>query len=155
MDPSRVKSIRFWPEPESFRDVQVFLGFTNFYRRFIKSYSKITLPLTDLLKGMENRRKSGPFQLIDRALDAFYSLRQSFTSAPLLRHFDLKLLIRVETNASKFVIRGILLQLFGVDSDRRWHLVAFYSRKLSPVEQRYKVYDKELMAVVFAFRHQG
>jgi len=61
MDPSRVESIRSWPEPESFRDVQVFLGFTNFYRRFIKSYSKITLPLTDLLKGMENRRKSGPF----------------------------------------------------------------------------------------------
>jgi len=80
-------------------------------------------------------------------------LRQSFTSAPLLRHFDPKLLIRVETNASKFAIRGILSQLFGVDSDRRWHPVAFYSRKLSPVEQRYEVHDGELMAVVFAFRH--
>ena len=155
MDPSRVESISSWPVPESFRDIQVFLGFTNFYRRFIKSYSKITLPLTDLLKGMEKGKKTGPFRLTDEAVSAFYNLRQTFTSAPLLRHFDPSLKIRIETDASKFAIGGILSQLFGTGSDARWHPVAFYSRKLSAVEQRYEVHDGELMAIVFAFKQWG
>ena len=91
--------------------------------------------------------------MTDRALDAFYILRQNFISAPLLRHFDQKLPIRVETDASKFAIRGILSQLFGASTDAKWHPVAFYSRKLSPVKQRYKVYNSELIAVVFVFRY--
>ena len=153
MDPSRVESISSQPVPESFRDIQVFLGFTNFYRCFIKSYLKIIFLLTDLLKGMERGKKTGLFQLTDRALDAFYTLRQNFTSVLLLRHFDQKLPIRVETDASKFAIRGILSQLFGASIDAKQHLVAFYSRKLSPVKQRYKVYNSELIAVVFVFRH--
>src|SRR6202048_2981912 len=51
MDPNRVETIANWPRPESVYDVQVFLGFVNFYRRFIEGYSHIVRPLTDLLKG--------------------------------------------------------------------------------------------------------
>src|ERR1044072_2919666 len=60
MDPDRVKTIQEWKEhpPKSYRDVQVLLGFCNFYRRFIEGYSRITRPLTSLIKGSKNARKS-------------------------------------------------------------------------------------------------
>jgi hypothetical protein len=61
IEESRVEIVREWPKPKSFRDVQVFLGFTNFYRWFISGYSVIARPLTSLLKGAEKGRKKGPF----------------------------------------------------------------------------------------------
>ncbi len=54
MDPERVKTIADWPRPGSIHDVQEFLGFVNFYRRFIEGYSHITRPLTDLLKSADH-----------------------------------------------------------------------------------------------------
>jgi hypothetical protein len=62
MDPRRVQTIREWKTPTTYREVQVFLGFANFYRRFIKDYSKIAKPLTDLLKGSVNGKKNGELQ---------------------------------------------------------------------------------------------
>ena len=59
MDPARVETISKWPRPETYRDIQVFLGFCNFYRRFIFGYSRITQPLHDLLHGLKNGRKPG------------------------------------------------------------------------------------------------
>jgi hypothetical protein len=60
MDKSRIAIVEEWPRPKTFREVQVFISFTNFYRRFIRSYSKIIAPLTSLNKGVKNRKKSGP-----------------------------------------------------------------------------------------------
>ncbi|CAA9517810.1 MAG: hypothetical protein AVDCRST_MAG96-2780 [uncultured Segetibacter sp.] len=62
INPRRINTILKWPEPKSFRDVQVFLGFVNFYRRFIHHYSQITAPLTDLIKDSKNGKKTGPFK---------------------------------------------------------------------------------------------
>jgi hypothetical protein len=62
MDPSRVEAITKWPTPSSFKDVQIFLRFTNFYRRFINSYSKIIALIIDLLKGSVQGKKPGPFK---------------------------------------------------------------------------------------------
>ena len=155
MDQERVKSIKEWPEPKSFRDIQVFLGFANFYRRFISKYSGITRPLTDMLKGMEKGKKSGPFFLTEAALNAFTLLKASFTQAPMLRHFDVNLPIRIETDASSWAIAGVLTQLFGEGTSAKWHPIAFYSKKLSDAEQRYDTHDGELMAIVMAFRMWG
>ena len=60
VDRSRVAIVKDWPTLTTFREVQVFLGFTNFYRRFIKQYSKIVAPLTTLSKGVKNGKKAGP-----------------------------------------------------------------------------------------------
>ncbi len=57
--------------PKSYHDLQVFLGFTNFYREFIAGYSRVTTPLTDLLKGMDKGRKNGPFSFPTSAERAF------------------------------------------------------------------------------------
>jgi hypothetical protein len=63
----KVQTIQDWPEPCTFREVQVFLSFANFYQRFINGYSRITVPLTAMLKGSKKGRKSG---LYDMMLDA-------------------------------------------------------------------------------------
>ena len=61
IDPERIKSIQEWPIPESYKDIQIFFGFANFYRRFITRYSRITSYITSLLKGSQKGVKLGPF----------------------------------------------------------------------------------------------
>jgi hypothetical protein len=88
-----------------------------------------------------------------KSIIIFEELKCQFIEVPILRHFDPLLQIIVETDTSKFAISGILLQLFNDNSDPRWHSIAFYSKKLSLVEQRYKIYNRELIAIVFAFKY--
>ena len=82
MNPAKVEAVLGWERPKSAHDIQVFLGFANFYRRFIKNYSKIAAPLTNLT------RKEVKFKWSHEAEDSFSSLKQAFCSAPILRHFD-------------------------------------------------------------------
>jgi hypothetical protein len=111
MDPRKVDTITSWPTPATYPDLQSFLGFCNFYRRFIEAYSKVTHPLTSLLKGSKNGKKEGPFWWPDDAEQAFRKLIKAFTTAPMLMHFDPRRRIRVETDASVFAIAAILSQL--------------------------------------------
>ena len=150
MDPRRVDTIRDWPVPQSFKDIQIFLGFANFYRRFIYEYSRITLPLTNMLKGMEKGVKKGPFHWGEDAAQAFNRLRAAFEEAPVLVHFDPQLRTRVETDASAYALAGIISQL---QANGQWHPVAFYSRKMIPAERNYETHDQELLAIVDCFKH--
>jgi hypothetical protein len=150
MDTARVQTIREWPEPTSYHDIQVFLGFCNFYRRFIYQYSGIVAPLTNLLKGMVNGRKPGLVRLEAESLAAFHRLRNEFQKAPLLRHFDPARPIRLDTDASEFAAAGILSQK---GDDGLWRPVAFWSRKFKGPEERYGTPDKEMLAIVESFRH--
>jgi hypothetical protein len=137
IDPARIRAIQEWKTPTSFRDIQVFVGFCNFYRRFIYRFSAVVAPLTDLLKGMQKGRKTGPFKFTDEASQAFRELKACFAKAPLLQHFDPKKLIRVETDASGGGIAAILSQPADGQDDRKriaWKPVAFFSRKLIPAE---------------------
>ena len=88
MDQRRVAAIQEWPKPKSYHEVQVFLGFVNFYRRFIHHYSQIAGPLTGLLKGSQRGIKSGPFEWPEAVDQAFRRLTDAFNKAPLLKHFD-------------------------------------------------------------------
>ncbi|TAQ83095.1 hypothetical protein B7494_g8581 [Chlorociboria aeruginascens] len=153
MDQDRVKAIRDWPRPKTYRDIQVFLGFCNFYRRFIFGFSRIARPLHLLLKGMKKGRKPGPIHSSEWTTEqdqAFRQLIDAFTSQPVLRHYDPSKLCRLETDASDFALAGILSQKF---EDGCWHPIAYYSRKFNGAEMNYPVYDKEMMAIVCSFRH--
>jgi hypothetical protein len=108
IDPRRVTDITSWEVLKTFRDIQVFLGFCNFYRRFIRNYSRIALPLTALLKGSKNGRKLGQVNLTLVERLAFRRLIAAFQSAPLLRYFDPSKPIRLETDASDGAMAGIL-----------------------------------------------
>jgi transposase InsO family protein len=150
MDPSRVEAITKWPTPASFNDVQIFLGFANFYRRFIESYSKIVGPITDLLKGSVQGKKPGPFEWPKAAETAKRTLCNAFATAPVLRHYQPELPSRLETDASIQGIAGIFSQL---QDNGNWHPVAFWSRKLTPAEKNYHTYDLELLAIVATMTH--
>lgn len=143
MEKGKVESIVQWPQPTSLKEMQSFLGLANYYRRFIKDYSKICKPLTDTTKG-----KSKDWAWTPQCGDAFKYLKARFTSAPILKHFDPKLQTVVETDASDFAVGAVLSQFH----DRILHPVAFHSRKMDKAEVNYEVHDKEMLAIVTSFK---
>ena len=143
MSDDKVRTILEWPEPRKVRDIQSFLGFANFYRRFIPSYSEIVLPLTRLT------RKNVPWDFSDACRKAFNDLKTAFTRAPVLHHWVPDRQITVETDASDYAIAGIL----SITSDSgELHPVAFHSRTLTGAELNYDTHDKELLAIFEAFK---
>ena len=142
MSERKVEAVKNWEVPKSVKDMQRFLGFANFYRRFIKGFSGICRPITNLL------RKETKFEWKTEATKAFTEFKEAFTSAPILRHFNPELEVIIETDASKFAIGCILSQ----EWEKRLHPVAFHSRKMTPAEMNYDVHDKELLALVVAFQ---
>ena len=142
MDTAKVEAITKWKEPENVKDVQGFLGFANFYRRFIKGFSRIVQPMVNLTK------KDSKWNWSDACQTGFDKLKVAFTTAPVLAHFDPTKQIYVETDASDYVSSGILSQK---GNDGVLHPVAFMSKKHSPTECNYEIYDKELLAIVRCF----
>lgn len=143
MDPAKITSIKEWPTPKNVKDIQSFLGFGNFYRRFIQGYSAIVNALTKLT------RKDIPFAWRQEQQRAFDTLKERFTTAPILVTFDPERPITVETDASDYAIGACLSQ---PDDNGKLHPVAFYSRSMSPAELNYDIHDKELLAIVAAFK---
>ncbi|SOV04806.1 uncharacterized protein UDID_17198 [Ustilago sp. UG-2017a] len=147
MDPSKTEVITNWPVPKSVHDVQVFLGFCNFYRKFIPQYSRTAYPLTQLLR---KEAQSTPFAWNHAAQHAFEQLHSSFSTDTILHHFDPAQPIIVETDASDFAVAAVLSQSF--DQGTR-HPIAFFSKKLDPAQLNYPIFDKEMFAIVAAFKH--
>lgn len=142
MDPSKVQTIQDWPEPQKVKDIQLFLGFANFYWCFISDYSNIVVPLTRLTcKGVS-------WNFMDAARKAFESLKAAFTSAPILTHWVLDKPIIVETDASDYAL-GTILSI-QMDSSEI-HPIAFHSCTFSAPELNYDTHDKELLVMFEAF----
>ena len=144
MDPSKVQVIQDWPTPKNVHDIQVFLGFTNFYRTLIHDYSNKTCKLTNLLK------KDVPFEWGIEQEVSFKALKNTFSQDTLLSHPNEDKLFLVETDASDCAISGILSQF---DENQILKPIAFYSRQMVPAERNYEIYDKELLAVIESFKH--
>lgn len=142
MDPKKVETVQNWTTPKTVKDVQAFLGFANFYRRFIYGFSKIAAPLSALTK------KDKTWSWTSEAQVAFNALKEAFTTAPILAHFDPEKEIIVETDASDYVSAGILSQY---DDTQTLRPVAYFSKKHSPAECNYEIYDKELLAIIRCF----
>lgn len=142
MDKKKVKSILDWPAPTTLTELRSFQGFCNFYRRFIRDYSKIAGPLTALTK------KDRPFSWGLEQEEAFSKLKSAFTSADLLRHYNPNRQLILETDASDYAIAGILSH----EEDGRLHPIAFMSRKMLPAELNYEIHDKEMLAIVSSFK---
>uniref|UniRef100_A0A4W5K2I5 ribonuclease H n=1 Tax=Hucho hucho TaxID=62062 RepID=A0A4W5K2I5_9TELE len=145
MESDRISAVRNWQTPTTVKEVQRFLGFANYYRRFIWGFGQVAAPITSLLKG-------GPVRLrwSAEADRAFGHLNDLFTSAPVLAHPDPSLAFIVEVDASEAGIGAVLSQRSG--SPPKLCPCAFFSKKLSPAEQNYDVGDRELLAVVRALK---
>ena len=152
IEENKIEAVKVWPEPKSIRDIQVFLGFANFYQRFIQGFSRIAALLISMLKttaGTSLRAANNSSFLTSEAKLDFLQLRQAFTEAPILHHYDPKRYIQIETYASGYAIGDIVSQL--TPETGQLHLVAFFSRKMIPAETGYKTHNQELFAIVEPF----
>ncbi len=142
MDPDRVKAVVDWPTPDSRKALLRFLGFANFYRRFIRNFSQLAAPLTALTSTKMTFRWS------NAAEAAFTKLRGRFVSAPILRAPDPTRQFVVEVDASEVGVGAVLSQR--ATSDDKVHPCAFFSHRLSPAERNYDIGNRELLAVKLA-----
>jgi hypothetical protein len=145
VDPEKGSVVKNWLPPRTVKGVQSFLGFCNFYRRFIRNYGVISKPLTRLT------HKDAEFDFNKDCTDAFEALKERLTQAPVLAHFDPELPLQVETDASDGVVAGVLSQLS--QEDQEWHPIAFFSKTMAPAELNYEIHDKEMLAIVRSLKH--
>jgi hypothetical protein len=117
------------------------MGFANFYRKFIRGYSGVSVLFTDLIK------KDKTFAWTENEKIAFKELKRRFLKAPILAIFDSEKHIVLEINVSDYAIGACISQL---GNDKKFYPIAFYLRKMIPAETNYNIYDKALLAVVTA-----
>src|SRR5258706_6173291 len=158
MDPTKVEAVLNWETPNSVKDVQCFLGFANFYRRFIHKYSNLCQPLFNLLRKPENQEHAKPeneknakpntkittpFIWSPECENVFNQLKTAFTMASILRHFDLDFETILEYHALDYVVSNILSQRHQDTGKGILHSVAFISEKMMPAECNYRIGNKE------------
>jgi len=137
MDKQKVQTIQDWPIPCWLKEVQFFLGFSNFYRQFIFNYSDIVAPLIRLTKKKTLWSWSGDCQR------AFEALKKAFTTAPVLARWNPDSKIIVETDASDRALAAILSTYSGKD---------VHSRIFNEAKMNYNIHDKELLAIAETFK---
>ncbi|SJL04343.1 uncharacterized protein ARMOST_07709 [Armillaria ostoyae] len=139
MDPVKLAGIAEWPTPTKKKELQSFLGFTNFYRKFIKNYSKVVRALTQLTGNAEWTWGAAQNQ-------AFQQLKKQMAEDIILAIPNGTGRFRVEADTSNGAIGAVLSQ----EQEGRWRPVAFMSKALTATECNYEIYDKELLAIMLA-----
>ncbi len=143
MNFSKINIIVNWFILINVKNVQSFLDFVNFYKRFIYDYSRITILLTCLI------RKDVLFVWFQKCQIAFNILKKVFTFKIILHHYNSDHKIVIEIDALNYVFKNILFQY---NENEIFHSVVYFSKKYNSVECNYKIYDKELMIIVHAFK---
>jgi len=148
MDEEKLSGVIEWLVLTKVKQVQAFLGFANFYCRFIKNFAKMSKPLSDLTK------KDCIWNWDIEQQNAFEVLKKAFTTASVLKIPNDKDPFKLSTDASDFATRAVLSQK---DMQTNlWHPVAFFSKSLDVHKRNYEIYDKELLAVIWGleeYRH--
>ncbi|SJL06860.1 uncharacterized protein ARMOST_10202 [Armillaria ostoyae] len=139
MDPIKLAGIAEWPMPMKKKELQSFLGFTNFYCKFIKNYSKVVCALTQLTGNVEWTWGTAQNQ-------AFQQLKKQMAEDVILAIPNRTSRFRVEADMSNGAIGTILSQ----EQEGRWQPVTFMSKALTATERNYEIYDKELLAIMLA-----
>lgn len=141
-DAKKVEAVARWPIPRTHTELLSFLGACNFYRRFIRRFAHIALPLYHLLK------KDVPFLWGPPQQEAFEALKTALTTAPVLQYPDYDKPFIVNTDASDTAVGAVLMQDFGNGPQP----IAYFSRRHTPSQQNYSARDKELLAIVSALK---
>jgi hypothetical protein len=140
VDRAKIEVIEQLPPPTNVKGIRSFLGHAGFYRRFIKDFSQIARPLTNLLA------KDAPFEFNDECLDAFYYLKKALVSAPIIQPPDWSLPFEIMCDASDYAVGAVL----GQTKDKKHHAISYASKTLIGPQLNYATTEKELLAVVFA-----
>ncbi|CAK9810898.1 Transposon Tf2-9 polyprotein [Anthophora plagiata] len=143
----KVKTIAELPEPVSAKQLRRFLGTVNFYRRFIPKAAHTQAPLNDLLA--KNIKGNKPVAWTPEARKAFCQCKQDLAQAALLAHPEPNGTLAVTCDASNCMVGAALHQRIG----NSWEPLSFFSTKLSPAEQKYSAFDRELLAIYRSIKH--
>jgi len=139
MEEEKVKRVLDWPTMKCVKDIQKFLGLANYYCQFIKDFTSIARLLHDLVK------KEQKWDWTEKQEKAFGELKKRFTKEPVLAALDLDKKIRIEVDASDYTTGEVLSMEC---EDGKWRPVAFLSKSLNETKKNYKIYDKEMLAVI-------
>ena len=139
MDSAKIQSIMDWLEPRKVKDIQSFLGFANFYHRFISDYSKIVVLLTHLTC------KETQWNFTDEVQKSFNALKATFISALVLVNWEPDKLLIIETDAFNYAL-GAILSIISDSSNI--HPITFHSHTFTSPKQNYDTHDKELLTIL-------
>ncbi len=144
MNLRKVQAVVEWSTSTNLTQMQFFVDFCNFYRRFIKNFSKIVRSLIQLTQ------KKMIFEWDQACQTIFDHMKKWMTEASILRHFDQNRKTILETDSFNYVNDDILSQY---DDEETLHSMIYYSKNLSLAECNYKIYDKKLLAIIHVFEH--
>ncbi|GBG89711.1 hypothetical protein CBR_g49564 [Chara braunii] len=140
---AKIAAIQEWPQPQIVRDVRSFMGLASYYRKFVRNFSAVAAPLTNLTK------KDTPFLWSLHCQLAFTRLKKALTRAPILKLPDPTLPFILTTDASQYGIGPVLQQ----DDGNGLRPVEFMSKKIKTQKLQDSTYEKELYALVCALKH--
>ncbi len=143
MDPVKTQGVQTWEAPTNLTKARGFVGFLNFYRRFIKGFSKLAQPLHNLTK------KGVTWKWTHVEQKAFDALKEAVAKEPVLLFPQLAKPFEMEVDASAIAIGAVLNQ---EGEDGRKHPIAYYSKSFSTPERNYDIYNRELLAIVKALQ---
>jgi len=135
----KVEGVLNWLALRNVKEIQKFLGLANYYKRFIKDFTKIVASLHVLV------RKEQKWKWEKEQEKVFGKLKEVFTTEPVLAISNINREMRVKVDTSDYVTGGVLLLKC---ENNKWRLVAFISKLLNAIEQNYEIYDKEMLAVI-------
>jgi hypothetical protein len=139
VDRAKIEVIEQLPPPVNIKGIQSFLGHCGFYRRFIKYFSHITKPLTNLLA------KKVPFEFDDACLKSFNIIKEALISGPIIQPPNWSIPFEIMCDASDYAVRAVL----GQTKDKKHHAIAYASKTLIGAQLNYTTTKKELLAIVF------
>ncbi len=142
MDDHKVKAISDWESPKSVPALRSFLGLASYYCKFIKNFAKMATLLTNLLK-----KSIGTYEWDEACDEAFETLKSILVKVPMLKLPDFDKDFEIHSDASDFVIGGVLVQ--------EGRLVAFENKRLSETERRWLTHEKEMWVVIHCLKTWG
>ena len=146
-DPKKIASVKHWPHPETVTQVRKFLGFTNYYRKFLHQYAQIAKPLNQLILGDNSKKKRTKIVWTDDCEKAFQKLKELSSYTPCLAYPDYEKSFKLYTDASESGLGAVLAQ---IKEDNVEHPIAYASRTLSKSERNYDAHKLEFLALEWA-----
>ncbi|KAI1003154.1 hypothetical protein K3495_g5051 [Podosphaera aphanis] len=152
-DPEKISAIRDRPMPSNTSEIRSFVNAAGYLRSLIKNFSKLAEPLINQTVGP----KKCPVNLTNESIKSWKQIKDAVTSVPVVRKFDWRRPIILETNSSQTFVGAVLLQPYLHHSNEKpisiLHPIAYFSHKLTPTQQRYSSQERELLSILLSLQH--
>ena len=145
----KIRIIQKWSLSKNYRELQIFLKFVNYYKRFIENYFKLFVFFIDFLKKNKNDKKFEFFQYFKKQKQTFRKFRDIFVSIFILHHYDFIKKIKIKFDIFNFVVVDIINQQ---NQFENWRSMTFWSRKIILAKQNYETHDQKLLIIIALFQ---